>query len=127
MPRILIIDDERGFAEALVVLLRDAGYQVETAPDGRQGLNKLARKPPDVVLLDFMMPVLDGPGVLQAMRKSPKLRRVPVIMMSAIEESIVRKRCQGQAGFLRKPFEVTRLTSLLQHLLAPATRAVASR
>ena len=98
MPTVLIIDDEPRFLDALVALLTDGGYQVDCASDGKQGLARLTRKPPDLVLLDFMMPVLDGPGVLQALRRMPRLRRVPVVMMSAVDEAIVRRRCSWSRG-----------------------------
>jgi CheY-like chemotaxis protein len=74
--------------------------------------------PPDLVLLDYMMPLLDGAGVLKAMRAAPKLASVPVIMMSAVPESVVRAQCQGYAAFLRKPFDFETLLNTVEQVMA---------
>jgi CheY-like chemotaxis protein len=104
MKTIVIIDDEFGLADVLEATLSDGGYRVVTATNGQQGLQVMAEHPPDLVILDYMMPLLDGPGVLRAMRADPRLATVPVIMMSAMPESVVSARCTGYTAFLRKPF-----------------------
>ena len=104
MKTILVVDDEFGLAEVLAATLSDQGYRVHTAANGAQGLAVMADHPPDLVLLDYMMPLLDGPGVLEAMRSEARLAGVPVLLMSAMPESTVRVRCNGYAAFLRKPF-----------------------
>jgi DNA-binding response OmpR family regulator len=104
MKTIVIIDDEFGLADVLEATLSDSGYRVVTASNGEQGMQAMAEHPPDLVLLDYMMPLLDGPGVLRAMRVQPRLAAVPVIMMSAMPESVVSSRCSGYSAFLRKPF-----------------------
>ena len=105
MKTIVIVDDEFGLADVLAATLSDIGFRVFSAANGKQGLDVMAEHPPDLVLLDYMMPLLDGVGVLKAMRADPKLAAVPVIMMSAMPEAVVRARCQGYIAFLRKPFE----------------------
>jgi DNA-binding response OmpR family regulator len=117
MARVLIIEDEREYADTLSGVLAASGLQVDWAPDGRQGLAKLRRQHPDIVLLDFMMPVMDGAAVLRAMRKHGRLCRVPVVMMSATAETIVRRHCPGSFPFLRKPFDLRALTTMLDDLL----------
>jgi CheY-like chemotaxis protein len=114
MEAVLIIDDEFGIVEALTALLNDEGYRVHSAPDGKQGLGKLDQVRPDVILLDFMMPIIDGPGVLRALRAHPVWNRVPVVMMSAVPERTVRELCGDSfQAFLHKPFNVDHLMDLL--------------
>jgi CheY-like chemotaxis protein len=105
MKTIVVIDDEFGLADVLAATLSEVGFRVHTAANGVQGLEVMAENPPDLVILDFMMPLLDGPGVLRAMRVDPRLSSVPVVMISAMPESAVRARCSGYVAFLRKPFE----------------------
>ena len=71
VARILVVEDEFGIAEVLQSALTDAGHDVMIAINGRQGLERLKETRPDLVILDFMMPVLDGPGMLREMRNTP--------------------------------------------------------
>jgi DNA-binding response OmpR family regulator len=105
MQTIVIIDDEFGLADVLTATLSDAQYRVFAAVNGAQGMEVMAEHPPDVVLLDYMMPVMDGPMVLRAMRADAKLSHVPVILMSAMPETVVKRRTSDYAIFLRKPFD----------------------
>lgn len=104
MSTVLVVDDEFGIAELLDAILTDAGYRVVTAINGRQGLARLGETRPDVVLLDVMMPILDGPSMLRAMAQEAAYRDIPVILMSALNEATVASKCSGYVGFLRKPF-----------------------
>ncbi len=104
MPTILVVDDEYGVGEVIEAILTDEGHRVVTAVNGRQGLQRLAEARPDLVLLDVVMPIMDGPAMLAAMRADPALAGVPVVMMSSLDEASVRERTQGFAAFLRKPF-----------------------
>jgi CheY-like chemotaxis protein len=105
MKTIVIVDDEFGLADVLAATLSEVGFRVHTAANGIQGLEVMSEHPPGLVILDFMMPLLDGPGVLRAMRTDPRLASVPVVMIRAMPESAVRARCSGYVAFLRKPFE----------------------
>jgi DNA-binding response OmpR family regulator len=117
MKTIVIVDDEFGLADVLTATLSDVGFRVLSAANGNQGLEVMAEDPPDLVILDYMMPLLDGAGVLKAMRADPKLAPVPVIMMSAVPESVVRAQCQGYALFLRKPFDFETLLSAVERVV----------
>jgi CheY-like chemotaxis protein len=101
---LLLVDDEWVIAEALEGVLSDAGYRVLTAPNGKQALARLTEIRPDVILLDFMMPVMNGAATLAALAHDPSLRDIPVILMSSLPEPRVRERADGYAGFLAKPF-----------------------
>jgi CheY-like chemotaxis protein len=104
MTTVLVVDDEPLIAMALEAALEDAGCRVSTAANGRQGLERLAEEPrPDVVLLDMMMPVMNGPAMLAAMGADPALRGIPVVALSSLPEEAVRARADGVAAILRKP------------------------
>jgi CheY-like chemotaxis protein len=114
MKTILVVDDEFGIADTLSSILSDEGYRVIVAVNGEQGLARLSEAKPDLVLVDFMMPVMSGPEMVRAMRASPEHRPIPVIMMSAVSEAMVREECDF-AVFLRKPFD---LETLLRSVIA---------
>lgn len=104
MRTVLVVDDEFGTVEVLVAALEDAGYRVLTAANGRRALESLEKSKPDLVISDFMMPLMDGAALVTAMRANSAFRDIPVIMMSAAPEAALRKRVDGYAAFLRKPF-----------------------
>jgi CheY-like chemotaxis protein len=115
---ILVVDDEFSVAEVLQSVLADAGHEVVTAVNGRQGLELLGKRPPDLVLLDFMMPVMDGPAMLEAMKKHPAYRNVPAVVMSSLPESAVAEAARGMyAAFLRKPFKLATVTDIVHTVL----------
>lgn len=121
---ILIVDDESGIVDVLSAVLTDAGYRVDGAGNGRDALAKIAECHPDLVLLDLEMPVLDGPETLRALRADAARSRLPVLMMSGLTESIVKRRCRGYQAFLRKPFTLDELLGTVAKLLkasAPRT------
>lgn len=119
MQTILVVDDEFGIAETLELLLSDEGYHVVTAGNGQQGLARLAEGLPDLILLDYMMPVLDGPGVLRAIRADLTYRDIPVILMTALQEAAVAATVGNQyAGFLRKPFKADTVVETVARVLA---------
>ena len=115
---VLIVDDEFAIADLLEMVLTDEGHDVLMAANGRQGLERLAEGPrPDLVISDYMMPVLDGAGLIQAMRESEAQRDIPFIIMSSMPEAIVRERIDGYVGFVRKPFQLTALVRLVAAVL----------
>jgi CheY-like chemotaxis protein len=116
---ILIVDDEFGIVEVLHVILEEEGYRVFTAANGRRALEQLAENKPDLVILDFMMPLLDGPQTAAAMRADSKLADIPIVMVSALPEAAVRKRFDGYQAFFRKPFDTTALLDVIAELLRP--------
>ncbi len=105
MRTILVVDDEFGVADVLAAALEDEGYRVVTAANGKQGIERIAEHRPDVVLVDFMMPVMDGPTMAHALRQDGHAE-LPIIMMSAMPEASVRERFDDYFGFLRKPFRM---------------------
>ena len=104
MTTILVVDDEPLIAMALEAALEDVGYEVVTAANGRQGLERLAEARADLVLLDIMMPVMSGPVMLAAMAADPALAGIPVIILSSLPEATIQERTDGVAAIIRKPY-----------------------
>ncbi|MBV8616640.1 MAG: response regulator [Acetobacteraceae bacterium] len=117
MATILIVEDEFGIAEVMEALLGDAGHRVLTAVNGAHGLRRLAEATPDIVFLDYMMPVMDGPATLRAIQSEPAYRAIPVVMMSSLPESVISASCSGYSAFLRKPFLLRSVTDLIAQVL----------
>ena len=117
MPTVLVVDDEFGVAEVLEAILTDEGYAVVLAANGRQALARVGDSQPDVVLVDYMMPALDGVGVLRALAANPAHAGLPVILMSSLPEEAVKSQVDGYAAFLHKPFRVATVLTTLQRVL----------
>ncbi len=107
VARILVVDDVEENCAVLERRLRRQGYDVETAVNGRDALDRLARDRFDLVLLDVMMPEMDGYEVLERLKASPEWRNIPVIMISALDDlaSVVRCIERGAEDYLAKPFD----------------------
>jgi signal transduction histidine kinase len=118
--RILVVDDELLNRTLLSTNLRESGYTVETAQDGQQALELLRGGGFDAVLLDLIMPKMDGYQVLAEMRGDATLRRIPVIVISSMDdmESIVRCIEMGATDYLTKPFNPAMLHARMRASLA---------
>ena len=117
MKTILVVDDEIGNAEVLALILRDEGYRVFVAGNGRDGLERVAEVRPDLVLLDDMMPVMSGEQMGKALRSDPATHGVRIIMNSSLAEWVTRERFTDYDAFLRKPYKVDALLELVATLL----------
>jgi two-component system chemotaxis sensor kinase CheA len=115
---VLIVEDEWAIADWLQVLLSENGYNVLSAGNGREALDILHRETPDLVLTDFMMPFVDGAGLIAAMREKPATRDIPVVVMTSLLESVVRDRVAGYRAYLRKPFREADLMKIVREILA---------
>lgn len=119
MPKkILAVDDEKHIVRLVQVNLERAGYQVVTANDGKEALQKVADENPDLVVLDVMMPYMDGFEVLQNLRRNPSTRDIPVIMLTAkAQDADVFKGWQsGVDCYLTKPFNPMELLSFVKRI-----------
>ena len=105
--RVLCIDDEPGVIELMSLILRSQNIQVDGAGSGKDGLEALRENPPDAVLLDIMMPEMDGWEVYKQIRADDDLKHIPVIIVTArnssFEEVIARERA-GVNDYITKPF-----------------------
>ena len=110
--RILIIDDEYDIrAVAQLTLKTVGGWDVSIAASGNEGLAKAADEQPDVILLDVMMPDLDGIETFRALQANPATQSIPVILMTAKVQATEQRRFAelGVAGIIRKPFKAMKL------------------
>jgi CheY-like chemotaxis protein len=114
---ILIVDDELGLLEVLEFILTDAGYTVVSALNGQDALARLEKTKPDLAILDFMMPILDGGSLIKAIRSNERLQAMPIILASALPEQTVRQRCAGFDTFLRKPYQTEQLMQEISRLI----------
>jgi len=117
MATVLVVDDEFGIVDVLETILTDEGYRVLTACNGKQGLVRLSAGKPDVILLDFMMPILGGAEMLRAMAAEPAYQRIPVIMISSLGEDVIAEKCKGYAAFLHKPFRAAVVLNAVARVL----------
>jgi CheY-like chemotaxis protein len=115
---ILIVDDEFSIVETLQEILLWEGYAVRMAANGQLAVDELEREQPSLLLMDYMMPVMDGLQVLEVVRASPQLRHLPVILMTAAHMAVPQAQRQYDA-LLRKPFEIDAVLRLVGALLSP--------
>jgi len=118
--RVLICDDDVLLLELLQHRLGAKGYQIELARDGREALEKIRANPPDAIVLDAMMPLVDGYEVLRQFRAMDGMAAVPVIFLTARkqEQDIVAALALGASDYLAKPFIPEELVARLSRLLA---------
>jgi len=130
-PRILIIEDEKALADLVAYNLRREGYEVATAADGKDGLQKAQAMLPDAVILDLMLPFLSGQDVCKTLRAGDRTRTVPILMLTAKSEETdqVVGFSLGADDYVTKPFSVKVLVQRVKALLRrreaePVTTAV---
>ncbi|HKS70488.1 MAG TPA: response regulator [Ktedonobacterales bacterium] len=118
VPTVLIVDDEPGIRKMLVEMLSLEGYPTETANNGQEALDLLARGGPRVVLLDLLMPVVNGRGVVEYLDAQPGERaRHKIVLMSAIETLTANRDLQAD-GRLSKPFTLDQLLNTIAAVTA---------
>jgi CheY-like chemotaxis protein len=115
---ILIVDDELAIAEVLSHILEDEGYSVTCAPNGLRGLDRISQSKPDLVILDYMMPIMGGAEMGKVLRANPDTRSIPILFNSSLDEAVVREQFSEYDAYLRKPFNVDRALELIKSLLA---------
>ena len=120
MATILVVDDERTIVETVVELLTWDGHTLVSASNGMRALEAIEKQLPDLVLLDFMMPLKDGIEVLRVLRADPATEKLPVILMTAAPMSIPADAPHYNV-LLVKPFNVQGLREAIQTVLGPTS------
>lgn len=125
---VLIVDDDEDSRQLLEAALTSVGYATMVAADGREALALLARRPPDLVLLDWLMPVLSGMETLRAIRLTFSTVQLPVIMCSAVNEemSVVAALGAGASDYITKPISLPILRARIAAQLAQRDTAAAA-
>jgi Response regulator containing CheY-like receiver, AAA-type ATPase, and DNA-binding domains len=118
-PKVLIVDDEAFNVDYLEQALEDSNYQIITASNGQEALDKIQSDQPDLVLLDLAMPVLDGFAVLAQVKADQVLREIPVIIISGEHDSksVVKGIKQGAEDYLTKPVNADLLVKKVKEYL----------
>jgi diguanylate cyclase (GGDEF)-like protein len=119
MTRILVVDDHEDNVELLRARLEARGYQVEAARDGLEALERVHARAPDLILLDVMMPKLDGIGVVRRIKGNPELPFIPIIMQTALDatEDKVEGLDAGADDYITKPIDFAELEARVKSLL----------
>lgn len=114
---ILVIDDEPTIRELVAEALDEAGYAVDTAADGAQALERLRQSPPRAIILDLMMPTVDGEGFVELARREPAFDAIPIVVMTAAYGGRALAEKLGAQACFTKPFELDELVSAIDRLV----------
>jgi len=116
---VLIIEDEKLIIVSTQMVLEAAGFRVESAINGEDGISKAKSLSPDLILLDIMMPGIDGWETLSRLKEDPELKEIPVIIFTAREHSRGRQlaREMGAVDYFQKPFEPDELIEIVEEYL----------
>lgn len=116
--KILVVDDERHIVRLVQVNLERAGYEIVTAYDGVEALEKVKSENPDMVVLDVMMPRMDGFEVLKNLQADPRYQNIPVIMLTAKAQDadIFKGWASGVSSYLTKPFNPRELLVFVERI-----------
>jgi CheY-like chemotaxis protein len=114
---ILVVDDELGSAEVLSLILEEEGYRAFCAVNGQLALAQARDVVPDLVVVDYMMPLMNGAEFARALRADPQFAHTKIILNSGLPEVAIRDQFDGYDAFLRKPFKVDTLLTLVQQFV----------
>ncbi len=117
--KVLVVDDDQLMHRLFQHHLERAGYKVVTALNGREGIDAATREQPQVIVMDIMMPDIDGLAALKELKKFDATKAIPVIMITANSHHISRQESEdsGAALFLTKPFSPTQLLNEIRRLM----------
>lgn len=117
MPTVLIVEDEHSHAEILTLLLKLEGFETAIAINGKDALEQLDRVRPDLIITDYMMPLMDGGEMARRIRESARHAGVPIVMTSATEPRQVERYAAHFNAFHRKPYLWDELFATIKKLL----------
>lgn len=124
MKKVLLVDDDVEFCEATKLLLESKGYEVVMAHDGKEGLEQARAEEPDLVILDVMMPEMNGYDVCVVLKADAQLKKIPVILLTAVDQNLFKTTYTKAMGlmteaddYIAKPVEPEALVRQVQDLL----------
>jgi len=124
MKKILLVDDDVEFCEATKLLLESRAYDVVLAHDGKEGLEKVRAEKPDLVILDVMMPEMNGYDVCVVLKADQELKKIPVILLTAVDQALFKTTYTRVMGliteaddYIAKPVEPAELVKRVEDLL----------
>ena len=119
--KILIVEDEESLLKLESILLTSRGYEVVGAADGVAALEQVVSARPDLVILDVMLPEIDGFEVCRRIKQNPETARIPVLMLTAkkSDQDCARGMAAGASAYVTKPFKSARIIEIIQDLLSP--------
>jgi len=127
--KILLVDDDADFTEAIKLLLESRSYDVTAANDGKEGLKKVQTEGPDLIILDVMMPEMDGYQVCAKLKADPKYRQIPILLLTAVGEAISTTGYTKEMGmrieaddYIPKPVEPIEIVERVEKLLRISMR-----
>ncbi|MFP2928362.1 response regulator [Pyxidicoccus sp. 3LG] len=125
-PVVLVVDDDPDILEALSEILEAEGFEIRRARNGKEALERLEPDPPNLILLDLMMPVMDGWEFAQRMRQKPAVAGIPLIVLSADRNVGSKAADIGAVGHLAKPFELNDLLDMVRRSLNPTAASTSA-
>ncbi len=122
--KILLVDDDPDFVQAVQVIVESGGYDVRVAYDGKEGLEAVAEEKPDLIVLDVMMPVMNGHEACGQLKNDPETAKIPIILLTAVAERVTtstyshRDMLESEAeDYMPKPVEPAELLELIKSWL----------
>ena len=133
-PYILIVDDDPDILEGILTILETQPYRLATARDGKKCMELLQEELPDVLILDLLMPRMDGWGVIREMRNNPRFAKVPIMILTTVIEDASRRRYELETGmtmdvqdYIQKPARPADLIQRVARLIATDASKQAER
>ncbi|HLA96850.1 MAG TPA: response regulator [Anaerolineales bacterium] len=133
-PYILIVDDDPDILEGILTILETQSYRLATARDGKKCMELLQEELPDVLILDLLMPRMDGWGVIREMRNNPRFAKVPIMILTTVIEDASRRRYELETGmtmdvqdYIQKPARPADLIQRVARLIATGASKQAER
>ena len=126
-PHILLVEDERDLRLGLSIRLNASGFECETACNGKEGLEKISCRQPDLVIADLLMPIMDGFEMVHRLKTDPLTTAIPILVITALPERSRAPRAAQLQGvrILQKPFEARELLMIVRTLLSIPTEDTA--
>ncbi len=123
-PYVLVVDDDPDILEGIITVLETQPYRLATARDGKKCMEMIAQEIPDLLILDLLMPRMDGWGVIREMRSEPRYAKVPIMVLTTVVEDASRRRYELETGmamdvqeYIQKPINPNDLIRCVEKLL----------